>query len=455
VDKKNTSAREAALLILHQVEKNKAYANLQTAKVLDAGGYSPLDMRLITEISYGTQRMRAAIDYILGRLLTKPLDSLPLWILLILRISIYQLVYLDKLPPSAVVNEGVKLAKKYGHAGTASLVNAVLRNYLRKTEDGSLTLPTKGAGEEYLITTLSHPIWLIEYLQAFWSMEDIEAFCLFNNARPSVNIRTNTLKTTREDLMEKLITEGMDPTLGRYAPESIILGKLGGISHLASFKQGLFQVQDEASMIAAHVLGVSKGAKVLDLCAAPGGKTTHIAQLMADEGEIHAFDVHEHKIALIKENCRRLGIDSVQAGLCDARHLPASYQGWADFILLDAPCSGLGVLGRRPDARWRKSPEDIDLMGALSREILQAAADYLKPGGIICFSTCTIAPEENEMAIKEFLQTRTDFSLISFPDMPWLSQEETVLQKGTLQLLPQKHGMEGFFLARLQKKLDF
>lgn len=452
MDKKNISAREAALLILHQVEKNKAYANLQTAKALDGGAYSSQDMRLITEISYGTQRMRAAIDYLLGRLLTKPLDSLPLWILIILRMSVYQLLYMDKLPPSAVVNEAVKLAKKYGHAGTASLVNGVLRNYLRRTADGTLSLPAKEAGEEYLATTLSHPSWLIGYLQKIWSFADIEAFCLFNNARPGVHIRTNTLKTVREELINKLQAEGLEPSLGCYAPEAITLEKFGGIARLDSFKQGLFQVQDEASMIAAHVLGAQKGAKVLDLCAAPGGKTTHIAQLMEDTGEIHAFDVHEHKIELIKENCRRLGIHSVRAALCDARHLPDSYQGWADYILLDAPCSGLGVLGRRPDARWRKSIGDVAEMKALSGEILGAAASYLKPGGIICFSTCTITPEENESAIKEFLQNRPDFSSIPFPRLPWLSQEEEAMKRGMLQLLPQKHGLEGFFMARLQKK---
>ena len=365
VSKKCGSAREAALLILFKIEKEGAYANLEANKVL--AELPENDRRLGREIVYGTIAHRASLDYILNKLLKKPVDSLPIWIQLILRLSLYQLLYLQKIPVSAAVNEGVKLAKKYGHQGTAHLTNAVLRNYLRKS--GELTLPRETDNlEDYLSITLSHPRWLTEYLMEYWPVGDIISFYQYNNRHQSMTIRTNTLKTSRDRLIEALRSRGMEAGEGCLAPESIILTQATGLFDTDLFLDGYFQAQDESSMLAAHILEPQPGETVIDLCAAPGGKTTHIAQLMKNNGIIYAFDIHPHKIELIRDNCQRLGIGIVNAEVGDAGDLPEKYLGIADSVLLDAPCSGLGVLGDRPDLRWRKEKEDIEVMAGIFRE---------------------------------------------------------------------------------------
>ncbi|MGI5891641.1 MAG: 16S rRNA (cytosine(967)-C(5))-methyltransferase RsmB [Bacillota bacterium] len=451
---KITTAREKALLILHKVAQEGAYANLQTAGSLDNGNFSIDDKRLITELVYGTLRMQNALDHILNQLLKKPLSDLPLWIMLILRLSLYQLLYLEKIPYSAVVNEGVKLAKRYGHRGTASLVNGVLRNYLRYREQYTLPQLSEGA-VSYLTVTLSHPVWLARYLLDSFGERDAAIFCAYNNQPHDVVIRTNTIKTDRETLLMELQRRGFTAEAGAFAPEAIRLLRSAGIFDSDLFKKGFFQAQDESSMLVAHALSPRKGSKVLDLCAAPGGKTCHLAQLMKNEGKVHAFDIHEHKLDLLKENYRRLGLSIIEEKAADARYLPQEYKYWADYILLDAPCSGLGILSRRADARWRKSPQDIKTMQKLSREILLAAADYLATLGILCFSTCTITKEENQHSIQWFLQQRSDFELAAFDHLLPQSLPDEILtqaQKGMVQLLPQNAGIEGFFISRLQKK---
>ncbi|MCL2677879.1 MAG: 16S rRNA (cytosine(967)-C(5))-methyltransferase RsmB [Clostridiales bacterium] len=444
-------AREAALLILNKIVKDGAYANLETARVLSACPYPGNEAALVTELVYGVCRMQAACDWLLNRLLSKPPEKLPLPILLILRMGIYQLLYLQKIPPSAAVDESVKLAKKYGHAGTAALVNAVLRAFCRRREE--LNFPAKeGNPALYLHTALSHPEWLAEYLLGMWPLDDAEAFCLYNNASHGISIRANTLKTSREQLKQALTEEGIEAQESAFAPEGLILRRVSSLEKLNAFKEGLFMAQEQSSMLAAHALSPAPGAKVLDICAAPGGKTTHLAQLMGNRGAIRALDKHPHKIALIEENCRRLGIDIVQAEAADARQAAGALAGWADYLLLDAPCSGLGVLARRADARWRKTSADIAAMSALGRELLCAAADMLASGGVMVFSTCTVTREENRENLEWFLQSRPDFVLepLALPFVPNQAQKEAH-ECGFWQILPQNEGIEGFFIARLRK----
>ncbi|HHT62791.1 MAG: 16S rRNA (cytosine(967)-C(5))-methyltransferase RsmB [Bacillota bacterium] len=449
--KKGQSPRETALNIMYRVSEKDAYANLELNKVLNREDFNPLDRSFITELVYGTIRMQGALDYILSLYIKKPLKSLPVWIHLILRMGVYQIVFLDKVPDRAAVNESVNLAKKYGHAGTVKLVNGVLRNVARGKE--GLTYPLLDQDPlEHISSFYSHPRWLVERWLHQFGREETLRLCAWNNTSPQVTLRTNTLKISREELIFRLEKEGIRCFPGRYVPESIILEGIVSLDSLAAYQEGLFQVQDEGSMIVTHVLSPRPGSRVVDACAAPGGKTTHAAQLMKNEGEIKAFDIHPHKLALIEESCARLGINIVETRKEDAANLPDSLNQWADFCLVDAPCSGLGVLRRRPDARWKKEAQDIDVLADIQKKILSSAAKTLRPGGVLVYSTCTLTREENQSVVKWFLESHGDFALDVIPDISELSLDKETMQSGMIQLLPHIHGTDGLFMARMRRK---
>ncbi len=445
-------AREAVLIGLLKVERERGYSHIVLNQVLSASAMESRERKLTTEIFYGSLRMRAAIDFILSRLLTRPMSEQTAQLLAVLRLSLYQLVYMERIPDFSVVNEAVKLAKKYCSKQESGVVNAVLRNYLRRKDN--LSLPEREQGSEYLITTLSHPRWLIEYLLEYQSFDEVEAYCLYNNASHLLSLRTNTLKTTPEQLLESLAAEGINAHQGRYAPESIIVDEGINLSANSVFKAGLFAPQGEASMLAALALSPNPGSVVYDLCAAPGSKSIHMAQLMANEGQICAFDIHSSRIALIKNAAKHLGATIIDCVEADSRKLPAKFAQGADYLLLDAPCSGLGVLSRRADSRWRKQLSDIDQIAELSLELLTAAAKYLRSGGLLCYTTCTITKQENFDNLKRFLLAHDDFELMPLTHLlPLFTKQadKDALEKGYIQLDPYHHGIEGFFISLLRK----
>ncbi len=444
--------RELALHVLRRVLEDGAYLNLETNAALAKSRLSRLDRALAAELCYGPLRMQAALDCLLGQLLRQPLEKLPLWILLILRQAVYQMEYMDRIPARAAVNEAVKLARKYGHAGTVKLTNGVLRNFIRQRE--SLSFPdAEKEPVAHIAASCSFPEWMVEKWLQEWGMEETLRFCRAQNERRPLSVRVNTLRCTRQTLIERLAAEGVEARPCRLAPEGLLLSRGTSLAELSTFQEGLFQPQDESSMLAARALMPKPGEHILDLCAAPGGKTTHLAQLMENRGQIHAFDLHEHKISLIRENCARLGIDIVEAQAGDARQLAKKFPAQADGILLDAPCSGLGVLGRRPDLRWRLQPETVRELAALGQELLAAAADALRPGGRLLFSTCTVTAEENEEAVRRFLAARPDFhrEKLPFAELPLSVAERAAAKHGSWQLLPQEQGTDGFFMALLRK----
>lgn len=453
-ERKGQSPRETALLIIYQVMEKGAYANLELNKVLSREDYKALDRSFITELVYGTIRMQGTIDYILGLFVKKPLNSMPIWILLILRMGVYQIMFLDKVPDRAAVNESVNLAKKYGHAGTVKLVNGVLRNVVRGKEE----IPYPSLEKDpvgHIAVLYSHPRWIVERWLAQFGREETLQLCAWNNTAAQVTIRTNTLKISRDGLLDRLAKEGVKCFPGRYLPESIILEGIVSLGTLPSYQEGLFQVQDEGSMLVAHVLAPQPGSKLVDACAAPGGKTTHAAQIMQNQGAIKAFDIHPHKLALVQESCRRLGIDIVETCAADAANLPASLEEWADYLLVDAPCSGLGVLQRRPDARWKKEAGDIGQLAEIQRKILAGAVKTLRPGGVLVYSTCTVTKEENQSVVQWFLQNHEDFSLEPMhhlEELPLGKKDQEQAAAGMIQLLPHIHGTDGLFMARMRKK---
>lgn len=446
------SARELALKVLKAVEEEGAYANLALNRVLEKHRPGKLDRAFATELSYGALRSLNTLDWVLAQFIKQPLSSQTPTVRNILRLGVYQLMFMDRVPPSAACNEGAEMARKHGHAGTVKFVNGVLRNVSRRFKE--IQFPgLEDNPVEHISLRYSHPAWMVKrWLEEFGPTDTI-ALCRANNEPAPNTVRTNTLKTTRPELAERMQSEGLVVRETAYAPEGLNIEGFFSLGSLAAFKEGLFQVQDESSMLAGRALAPVPGSTVIDSCSAPGGKTTHLAQLMENRGEILAVDIHPHKLALITENCTRLGINIIDGLTGDARELPERLHNRADFLLVDAPCSGLGVLRRRPDARWRKEPGQLPAIVKLQAEILDGTSRCVKEGGVMVYSTCTITREENWGQVEDFLVRHPEFEPEDLTSLlPSEMDFEGTLARGYLQILPHRHGMDGFFIARMRKK---
>lgn len=438
------------------MEVEGAYANLVVDRLLREAPLDQKERSLFTELVYGTLRWRKTVDWVLAPLVRAGLEELTPWIRNLLRLSAYQLLFLDRIPPSAAGSEAVKLAYRYGHRGVAGLVNGVLRSLSRQGREWQ---PPHAEEDPvaHLAVRCSHPEWMVERWLTRYGFAGAEALCLSNNQPAPFWVRANTLKQPPAELAGELRSCGVEVEPSRLAEEGLKLDGDVNFAALPAHREGRFYIQDESSMLAARALAPRPGMRVVDACAGPGGKTTHIAQLMEDVGEIRAFDVHEHKLSLVNVNCRRLGVTCVTTELKDAVTLPGPLAGWADRVLVDAPCSGLGVLRRRPDLRWRKDPAEIAQLSQLQRSILQAAARCLKPGGVLVYSTCTLEPEENEEVVEWAVRhagLRLD-DLSPHLDAPgWTEEDRRLLRRGYLTLLPHVHGTDGFFIARLRREQE-
>lgn len=437
------NAREAALQALLAIEEGGSYANL-------AGGgtksqLSSADRGLANELIQGVTRRRLTLDWYLARLLKDPIAKLTPSIRNILRLGAYQLLFLERVPASAAVDESVKLAHRYGHAGVAKLVNGVLRNLDRQKAE--LTPPTfEAAPVDALESRYSLPRWLAtRWHQDFGpAAERLGAWSI---TPPGMALRTNTLKTTAASLQQALAGANVAANPSPVAPEGFRLQETVDVTSLPGYNEGWWYVQDEGAMLVSRCLAPQPGETVIDVGAAPGGKTTHLAQLMDNQGEIYAVEARGGRLRLLEENCRRLGVTNVKAVERDALDLSGLPD--ADRILLDVPCSGLGVLPRKPDVRWRQTPEAISGLVVTQNALLDSAAPHVKPGGVMVYSTCTISPEENQGVIHAFLARHPEFQLGDLrPCLPadWHADLES---PGMIQLLPHKHGVDGFFIAKL------
>ncbi|HEX3015028.1 MAG TPA: 16S rRNA (cytosine(967)-C(5))-methyltransferase RsmB [Desulfobacteria bacterium] len=453
INRRVSIAREVALEVLNKVLLQDSFANLALQQALREN-LSAADRGLVTEIVYGTLKQRLALDWHLQSFLSKPLKALPPQAQNILRIGAYQLLYLDKVPARAAINEAVNSAKSKGLNGLSGVINGVLRNLERNKQ--TLKWPSKEAEPaKYLSVAYSHPLWMVERWLKRWNFAAVEALCQANNEPAPTWLRTNTLRINRDDLAARLRAAGVDATCSSRVPEGILISHFSAVEKLEPFQQGLCTVQDESSMLVAHVLGPEDGETIIDACSAPGGKTSHIAQLMQDRGTIRAFEIHPHKLQLVEGLCRRLGIDCVTVRAGDATRLSELVSAPVDRVLVDAPCSGLGVLRRKPDARWKKNPEIIEELRVLQLPILAEAAKVVKPGGTLVYSTCTIEPEENFEVVKAFRRTHPEFQAVDLnPVLPFelkRREDQRMAAKGYIQFLPHIHGMDGFFIARMQR----
>ena len=421
--------RLAATKIICDVATKGAWANVALAQTLRQEKFSDLDRKFCTELVYGTIKAGASLDWKISKYLKRPLAKVDEKILAVLRVGMYQVFFLDRVPNSAAVNESVELAKKFCGLGASKFVNGVMRSAVR--EPYKSDFPT-GDDLQSLALRTFHPLWLVKLFVEEFGLEAAKQLLAFDNTDPPLCLRVNCLKTTREEILDALIKFGVQAEPSTLAPEGIICKGHGALDKFQPLRAGLCQVQDESSMTAARLLNPAAGEFVIDCCAAPGGKSTHLAELMNNRGRIIAADIYETKLEHIKQNAARLGIKIIEPLLIDARELGDKFFGQADKVLVDAPCSGLGVLRRKADLRWRKtSDEDLP---TLQGEILSSAAKTLKRGGTLLYSTCTITRRENQEVVEKFLSTHENFKLIEMQT-----------------LLPHVTNTDGFFSAKLTK----
>jgi len=434
------------VLILARVDHGEAYANLLLGSVLSRARLSEADAGLATELVLGTLRHRARVDWTLAGALRRPLSDLPPRIRAVLRTGAYQLIFLPRIPAHAAVDEAVSLARTLGHVGTAKLANAVLR---RIASEGERPLPA-GSPAERIAVENSHPGWLIDrWLRRFGDVET-EALCRANNAPARPTARVNTLKLQPDEAVERLHDAGITVTRTAIAEGLHLAGPVSDRHRIVM--EGLCVMQDLAAMLVTHVLDPQPGETVIDGAAAPGGKTTHIAERMRDRGRIIACDIHTAKLERLRHRVAGMGISIVEAHEQDARGIGRAFPRQADRVLLDAPCTGLGVLRRRPDIKWRVQAEDVTALAALQQQIIQGAADAVRPGGVLVYSVCTTEDEEGQKVVEEFLREHKEFRL-EMPDLPDAFRS-AVAASGAALLLPHRHGTDGFFIARMRRRAD-
>lgn len=441
-------AREIAMAVLNGVERGEKPGDLLD-ELLDRHVVSPRDRALATEISYGTLRRQNTIDWILGSVLRTPLGDLTPSIRNLLRTGAYQILYLDRVPARAAVFESVEIARKRGHEGTARLVNGVLRSVDRKK--GSIeSLDPSADPIDSLAIRLSHPRWLTERWCQRLGYAETERLMEENLKVPPLTVRANTLRGGSAYVAQRLDEEGIAAKPGRYWREALNLEGHPPLRQIGCFKEGLFLVQDESSMLVAAALNPKPGEMVIDACSAPGGKATHLAELMHDQGCVLAVDTSETRVSMIEENARRLGIGCITTLTEDARALGDLFRGRADRVLVDAPCSGLGVVRRNPDAKWAKSPRHIDALAKIQVEILEGVSHSVKTGGILVYSVCTFEPEETQGVIRAFLEANPQFVLEDLDELLPIKLRGQGGREGMIALYPHRHGIDGFFVARMR-----
>ena len=417
------SAREAALLTLNDIFYNGAYSNLAVKEMLGkCRGMDKNEKAFYTGLVYGIVSRHFTLEYIISKYSSVKVKKLARYVKILLEMGIYQLLFLDKVPQSAAVNESVKLAKKYCKKGSDRFVNAILRAFCK---DGcKFDIP------DALDVKYSFSPEMTEIFCEQFGAEFSEQLMSALNEAPDFLIRPNILKTDAVTLSQMLTENGINNAVTDYG---MIKADGFDVSSSPLYRDGLFSVQDRGAYTASVVLDPKKGETVIDMCAAPGGKTTHIAELMSDSGKVLAFDIHEHKISLIQNTAKRLGIESVAAKVGDATILQENLVSTADKVLCDVPCSGWGIIRRKPDIKF--SHTDLEELYEIQRKIIRNGAQYVKKGGSLVYSTCTVNKNENEKVISDFLKDNNDF--------------EKVYEK---TYYPHIDGCDGFFICRLDKK---
>ncbi len=434
-------ARLAALTALEKCRRADAWSDAVLGSVMDSAGLDGRDRGLCTALCYGVQQQRLLLDYAIGSF-TK-LSKLEPKVLDILRLGAYQLMFMDRIPVSAAVNEAVKEAKKLGYARASGLVNAVLRR-IAEAKD-KLKMPEGKTRAETLSLRYSHPVELTEYFISLLGEAEAEKLLAAHNESVPAALQVNTVRTTAEELLARLTEAGADCAMHPYLPDCILLNSAGALEALPGYGEGEFYIQDPAAFMSVLAAAPKAGERVLDVCSAPGGKSFAAAVLSGGEAEIVSCDLHENKLKRIRESADRLGLAHHSCFAADGREFRSDFAEAFDLVIADVPCSGLGVIRKKPDIRY-KDMSYFDELSALQLDILQNAARYVAPGGRLIYSTCTVRPEENGKNLRRFLAENGGFELERFT-LPSLGE-----CPGEVQLWPHIHGTDGFYFAKLRRK---
>lgn len=443
------TVRETALDALVQIEKSGSYSNLLLNQLIKKNNLPQKDIGLLTELVYGTLQWKLTLDFYLKPYIKQP-KKVDQWVRQLLLLSIYQMAFLDRIPDHAVINEAVNIAKKRGHKGISGMVNGVLRSFQR---NGAPDLESINDPIEKLSVQTSHPVWLVTKWAEQFGIETAENICRVNQKRPPLTARINPLKSSREEVMDNLIKQGYQVEPGDLSEDAIKFTE-GNIAKIDEFSEGYLSIQDESSMLVARALDIKNDMQVLDSCAAPGGKTTHIGELLNNTGKVYSIDLHKHKVKLIEEQVLRLSLQNVETLAADSRHLQEQFEKERfDRILVDAPCSGFGVIRRKPEIKYTKSQEDSERLAQIQLAILHSVAPLLKPGGKLVYSTCTIDQVENQEVANQFLEGFSDFEVDSSLSERMPEKLKPYVKDGQVQIFPHYFGTDGFYISCFIRKV--
>lgn len=452
-----SDSRQLALNALRQIHQQDAYADVAVDRCLSRSSLAERDRRLFTELVYGIVRRQRTLDGAIDQLAKKPAAQQPPDLRLILQIGLYQLLFLDHIPASAAIHTTVELAKKNRFAGLSGFVNGLLRQcdrQLVQAKDAGkdpieALLPVQSSEVTRLGMRHSYPDWIVQQWLEQFGQEETQQLCNWMNQPPHLDIRVNTLRSNREDVIKALAEIGVTATPIDSLPQGLRLSHSpGSVKTLPGFESGEWIVQDASAQLVSYLVDPQPGEVIVDACAAPGGKTLHLAELMGDRGTVYACDRTASRLKKLQQNLDRLGLKSVHIIEGDSRSLP-QFVNQCDRVLVDAPCSGLGTLHRHADARWRQTPESVAGLAQLQQEILTHAATWVKPGGVLIYSTCTLHPIENEQTIAAFLQAHPQWQIE--PPAQSFPARSLVSESGWIRVLPHQHNMDGFFMVRLRK----
>lgn len=438
--------RQLAFQSLKAVHKG-AFADVALNRVMSAA-MPVVDRRLLTELLYGSVRRQRTLDALIDQFAKKPAHQQPPDLRVLLHLGLYQLRYLQQVPTPAAIFTTVELAKDNRLAGLSGFVNGLLRQYARAADTAEDPLELPSDPIQRLGILYSYPDWIIQVWYDQLGLAETEQLCRYGNQSPSIDLRVNPLRADRDTVQTQLAQAGVTSHPLPHLPQALRSeGKMGAIPQLPGFQEGYWTVQDASAQLVSHILNPQPGSVVLDVCAAPGGKTTHLAELMQNQGQIWACDRTPSRLRKLNQNVQRLGVSNIQVWTGDSRQLPDEIPA-ADSVLIDAPCSGLGTLHRHADARWRQTPAKVEELSILQLELLQTSAQRVKPGGQLLYATCTLHPQENEQLLAHFLASSPNWRIKPIQtEIP----HQSANKPGTgIKIWPHQGNMDGFFMAQLQ-----